>query len=158
MKLSSKYAEAVHLASEMLHFATMRVKIAMSAAFLLHTLFGSFCIMPMAMAAEAPMPHDMDAMDEMMTPIAPMSHADCPDCPKHEKNQEPVSQSSCAGHCLSHASNTNPANAVSTTSQLAVILPAPMPIVLNEQPEVSFVPRITTSPPPVQTDTVVLTL
>lgn len=135
----------------------MLSRIVIAASIIANTALGSFCMMPMAMAAE-PMPHQTDATEQMMTPMAPMSHADCPDCPHHQEKQQPVSQSSCAGHCLSHANNSNPANVVIVASQLAVALPAPTRIVVSNAERNAIVPEIALSPPPIATDTVVLTL
>lgn len=128
-------------------------------AILTNATIGQFCMMPMAMAAEMPTQRHDDSMEEMMTPMQPMSHADCPDCPHHQEKQEPPQQSSsCAGHCLSHAANANSTNVVIVASQLAVVLPTAAPIVAGNGQEILFAPEITDSPPPIATDTVVLTL
>lgn len=131
------------------------MKILLLAAFITQTTIGSFCMMPMAMAAE----HETESMEDVMTPMVPMSHADCPDCPHHEQKEAPAQQSSsCAGHCLSHATNSNPTNVVTIASQLIVALPTAVPIIVSNAQDIPFPLNITASPPPIQTDTVVLTL
>lgn len=134
-------------------------RIILIASIVANAAVGHLCMMPMAMAAEVPMAHDMDPTQDVMTPMIPMSHKDCADCPHHEEKQQPTEQSSsCVGHCLSHATNTNPTNVVTVANQLAVALPTAVPIVLNSAEQVLTTPEITPSPPPIATDTVVLTL
>lgn len=135
------------------------MRILLVAALLTNSILGSLCMMPMAMAAEIPTQQHDESMEGMMTPMQPMSHADCPDCPHHQEKKAPVQQSSsCAGHCLSHATNANPTNVITVASQLVVALPTAVPIIVSNAQDVPVPSNITASPPPIQTDTVVLTL
>ena len=137
----------------------MSMKMIFVGTFLINTLIGSTCTMPMAMAAEMPAHHDMDSMEEMMTPLAQMSHADCDHCPHHTEKKEPApSSSSCAGHCLSQATNTNPSNVTFSSSQLIAALPASFPLVWNAVTNTNQRQLINASPPPIPDTTVVLRL
>ena len=137
----------------------MKFKFFVTGAFIINTLVGNFCMMSMAMAAEMPPSHDMNATEQVMTPMEPISHADCDGCPHHTEKKEPAQQSSsCAGHCLSQATSANPANIVFGSSQVVAALPASFPIVLNAPENAAPLPLVNTSPPSIPTDTVVLRL
>ena len=106
--------------------AEMMKKRFVALAFTTHALLGSFCMMPMAMAAPTDMPM---AHEENMTPMDAMSHQDCDRCPHQEQGAHP-SQSGCAGHCLTAASdNTAYSNPNSTQQTLSVVISPPIPVV-----------------------------
>ena len=137
----------------------MKMKFTVVGLFLINILFGNLCMMSMAMAAEMPPSHDMNATEQVITPMEPMSHADCYGCPHHTEKKEPAQQSSsCAGHCLSQVTSANPANIDFGSSQLVAALPVSFPIVLNAPENAAPLPLVNTSPPSIPTDTVVLRL
>ncbi len=86
-----------------------------------NSLFGSFCLMPMAMAAtEAQATPQHDEMN--MSPMDAMSHADCDHCKPQKQNNDSQS-GGCAGHCLAATDNTAAINANSTQCRVQGILP-----------------------------------
>lgn len=79
----------------------MRGISALLVAFLSHVIVGSFCMVPMAMAAE-PQEVVMQHEHVNMTSADAMSHADCDTC-KHHQQKAP---SGCSGHCFTAAVDT----------------------------------------------------
>lgn len=132
------------------------MKTIVTLAFLCYASIGSFCMMPMAMAAEMPAGHHMDAMEHMMTPL---SHADCDHCPHHEDGKKPMSHaSSCAGHCLSQAISNNPSTIIRGSAQLLAALPPTIPVEWTAVEGILQEPQIHASPPLTSTDFFVLRL
>ena len=134
------------------------MKILTTFGFAIHVLVGSFCTMPMAMAAEM-LTHDMHAMEDVMTPMEPMSHADCPDCPHHEEQKKPTQQSSsCAGHCLAQAHQST-TGIVSHGVQVVAVVPALQNAFVEESHnQEEKVPVAAAPPPTMATGTIVLRL
>lgn len=132
----------------------MNMKILTSIGFGAHVLIGNFCMMPMAGAAEMPMPHE----EHMEMAMAPMPSAECEHCVKEEQPDEtPMKGIPCnGGHCLSQ-SVPQASTAIQTSSLLAAIA-LPVGILLPSAPlEISGSPN-STAPPgiPILTDTIVL--
>ncbi len=136
----------------------MGAKTAIVGTFVINILIGNICMMPMAMATDISSEHDMDLTEDMMTPMAPMSHADCAHCPKHEEKKAPVPQSSsCAGHCLTQATD-NTRNLLFDAARVIAAVPAVIPIPWNTVENLIPMPAITASPSLPSTNTVVLRL
>ena len=124
----------------------MGIRIFLVGVFVLNTLFGQICMMPMAHAAMLPNMDEMSA-EQMMTPI----HSGCEHCPKMQSN-------SCAGHCLSQASSIAPSAVPSAVYEIPVAI-SPQFFALSYQPSY-FTVVAPTAPPPdrMKTDTIVLRL
>ena len=121
-------------------------------AFAAHVLIGSFCMMPMAMAAEMSMPSDSHAMEQM-------SHADCPDCPHHEEQKKPSQQSSsCAGNCLAQARQSTTGITFHGLQEVAVAPALQNAFVEENHGQEEKVPVAASPPPTMPTDTIVLRL
>ena len=107
----------------------MIMKLTIIGTFLLNTLLGSFCMMPMAMAADMPNQQD-EAVEMNMTPMAPMSMAHCEHCTHVDGQSNAPMSNSCAGHCLAKAQDAlTAAVSVSFGHQIALALPPAFPIV-----------------------------
>lgn len=91
----------------------MSMKIFLAGVFLINTLFGHICMMPMAHAKAMPMSQQHEEM--AMTPLEPMSPAHCEHCLLVTEQQSQSTESGCAGYCLSKAADTS--RAVVSTSQ-----------------------------------------
>lgn len=125
----------------------MSMRIIVSAAFMANALLSSFCMMPMAMAADMPMHHDDEATEMAMTPMVPMSPAHCEHCAHvDEQNDSPI-DGGCAGHCLAKAHDALvKITSVSTTKQFFVAL-APSFSTLVETSDISEKSTTSFSPP-----------
>lgn len=95
----------------------MRYKVLLSAEFIVHAIFGNFCMMmpaTLSLASGVPVAHAMESATHAMygemaiTPITPMSSAHCIDCVTEEVTEQhaPPMTSSCTGHCLASAEDT----------------------------------------------------
>ena len=108
----------------------MSMKIAIIGAFVMNTLFGHICMMPMAYAASISMPHD-EVMEMTMTPIEPMSPAHCEHCARVAKEQPSPMSAGCAGHCLSQKPESLAfTSTTSQTMQVIAVLPPANPLSL----------------------------
>ena len=137
----------------------MSMKILITFGFAIHVLLGSFCMMPMTMAAEMPMPNDMNAMQQMMTPMELLSHADCPDCQHHDEQKEPTEQSSsCAGHCLAQAHQSITGIVFHEVQEVAVVPALQNAFIEENHSQEEQVPVAASPPPAMPTDTIVLRL
>lgn len=99
----------------------MRLRIVLAAAFITHTVVGSFCMMPMANAM--PTEQSMQNMSSM--------HEDCDNCP-HEEHQSEKKMPCDSGHCLSaHKSEAS----VSSTVRIELRMPAASSVLPIAVPE-----------------------
>ena len=103
-------------------------------AILTNAVVGHLCMMPMAFAQAAPMPH-AEHMEMVMTPMTPMSPAHCEHCAKIESGSDDQSkqQSGCAGHCFSQAHSTTAS--VASFSPPHIVATVPMPVTVAFAPQ-----------------------
>jgi hypothetical protein len=121
------------------------MRILFSVGFVTHVALGSFCMMPMVMAADMP-PEQNEAMEMNMTPMAPMSPLHCEHC-THVDQQNSNPMSNCAGHCLAKAHDSISAIIpASSVHHLAVAL-VPAFLAINEPPQAIQKIASSTAPP-----------
>ncbi len=119
----------------------MIIKKLVALAFGLHTVIGSFCMMPMANA----MP--VDDHTEMQN-MSMMSHEDCDNCP-HDEHESQKKMPCDSGHCLSaHKSEASVSSSVMIEMRVPVasnVLHVTVPEPILDQPSWHFIAE---GPPP----------
>lgn len=131
----------------------MRLKTPLSFGFIVHAFLGNICMMPMAFAAEMPMPHE-EHREMAMTPAVPMTPADCDGCMTIRAVDG--GSPSCAGRCLSQTTDTTVRAAPSALQDTVAPVLSSITVVQDAPREAAVLPPATAPPVALQTRTIVL--